>query len=181
MPPDFNQTPEQVARDWIDGRLRAAGWHVQDKEALDFNAGLGIAVREYQTDIGPADYVLFADRRAVGVVEAKPDSWGARLTTVEEQSEGYAKAKLKWVSNSEPLPFVYESTGQITRFTNGRDPNPRSREVFTFHRPETFKAWTLAPRSFRSGSLRSTAAEGQPNIARTGTETDRLRLKSTTE
>ena len=151
MPPDVNQTPEQVARDRIDGRLRAAGWQVQDKDALDFNAGLGIAVREYQTDIGPADYVLFADRRAVGVVEAKPDSWGARLTTVEEQSEGYAKAKLKWVSNAEPLPFVYESTGQITRFTNGRDPSPRSREVFTFHRPETFKAWTLAPRSFRSG------------------------------
>ena len=124
---------------------------MQDKDALDFNAGLGIAVREYQTDIGPADYVLFTDRRAVGVVEAKPDSWGARLTTVEEQSEGYAKAKLKWVSNAEPLPFLYESTRQITRFTNGRDPNPRSREVFTFHRPETFKVWTLAPRSFRSG------------------------------
>ena len=151
MPPNVNQTPEQVARDRIDGRLRAAGWQVQDKDALDFNAGLGIAVREYQTDIGPADYVLFADRRAVGVVEAKPDNWGDKLTTVEEQSEGYAKAKLKWVSNAEPLPFLYESTGQITRFTNGRDPNPRSREVFSFHRPETFKAWTLAPRSFRSG------------------------------
>ena len=151
MPPDVNQTPEEVARDRIDGRLRLAGWQVQDKDALDFNAGLGIAVREYQTDIGPADYVLFCDRRAVGVVEAKPDSWGARLTTVEEQSEGYARAKLKWVSSAEPLPFLYEGTGQITRFTNGRDPNPRSREVFSFHRPETFKAWTLAPRSFRSG------------------------------
>ena len=151
MPHDFNQTPEQAARDGIDGRLRAAGWHVQDKNALDFTAGLGIAVREYQTDIGPADYVLFADRQAVGVVEAKPDSWGARLTTVEEQSEGYAKARLKWISNTEPLPFLYESTGQITRFTNGRDPNPRSREVFSFHRPETLKAWTLAPRSLRSG------------------------------
>ena len=151
MPPDANQTPEQVARDRIDSRLRAAGWHVQDKDALDFNAGLGIAVREYQTDIGPADYVLFADRQAVGVVEAKPDSWGARLTTVEEQSEGYAKARLKWVSNTEPLPFVYESTGQITRFTNGRDPSPRSREIYSFHRPETFTAWALAPRSFRSG------------------------------
>ena len=146
-----NQTPEQVARDRIDGRLRAAGWHVQDKDALDFNAGLGIAVREYQTDIGPADYVLFADRRAVGVVEAKPDSWGSRLTTVELQSEGYAKARLKWISNAEPLPFLYESTGQVTRFTNGRDPNPRSREVFAFHRPETLDNWTLAPRSFRSG------------------------------
>ncbi len=154
VPNDINQTPEQVARDRIDDRLRAAGWQVQDKDALDFNAGLGIAVREYQTDIGPADYVLFTDRRAVGVVEAKPDSWGARLTTVEEQSEGYAKAKLKWVSSAEPLPFLYESTGQITRFTNGHDPSPRSREVFTFHRPETFQAWTLAPRSFRSGIAR---------------------------
>ena len=90
MPNDVNQTPEELARDRIDDRLQAAGWQVQHKDALDFNAGLGIAVREFQTDIGPADYVLFVDRRAVGVVEAKPDSWGAKLTTVEEQSEGNA-------------------------------------------------------------------------------------------
>ncbi len=151
MPHDANQTPEQVARDRIDSHLRASGWQVQDKDAIDFNAGPGIAVREYQTDIGPADYVLFTDRRAVGVVEAKPDSWGVRLTTVEVQSEGYANARLKWISNAEPLPFLYESTGRITRFTNGRDPRPRSREIFTFHRPETLNTWVLAPRSFRSG------------------------------
>ena len=150
MTRDVNQKPEEVARDRIDDRLRAAGWHVQDRNTIDFNAGFGIAIREYQTDVGPADYALFADTRAVGVVEAKPDSWGAKLTTVEEQSEGYANAKLKWVSNAEPLPFLYEATGQITRFTNGRDPHPRSREVFSFHRPETFQAWTRTPQSFRS-------------------------------
>ena len=92
--PELNQTPEQIARDRIDRRLHAAGWHLQNKDALDFNAGLGVAAREYQTAIGPADYVLFADRQAVGVIEAKPDSWGAKLTTVEEQSAGYANAKL---------------------------------------------------------------------------------------
>jgi type I restriction enzyme R subunit len=146
-----NQTPEQIARDAIDARLRAAGWHVQDKAAIDFSAGLGIAVREYQTDIGPADYVLFADRQPVGIVEAKPDHSGVGLTIVEEQAEGYANANLKWVKNNEPLPFIYESTGKVTRFTNGRDPNPRSREVFTFHRPETLKSWSIAPQSFRSG------------------------------
>lgn len=146
-----NQNPEQQARDRIDQRLRASGWIVQNKSEIDFTAGEGIAVREYQTDIGPADYVLFADRQAVGVVEAKPDNWGVRLTSVEEQSEGYANAKLKWVSNAEPLPFLYESTGLVTRFTNGRDPNPRSREVFTFHRPETLKAWAQAAQSFRTG------------------------------
>ena len=45
------------------------------------------------------------------------------------------------MSNNEPLPFLYESTGVITRFTDARDPKPRSREVFTFHRPETLKEW----------------------------------------
>jgi type I restriction enzyme, R subunit len=148
---DLNQTPEQKARDRIDDRLRAAGWVVQDKTAMDFSAGLGIAVREYQTDIGPADYVLFVDRQAVGVVEAKPDNWGVRLTSVEEQSGGYAHAKLKWVTDSAPLPFVFESTGQITRFTNGRDPQPRSREIFTFHRPETLKSMSQAAQSLRTG------------------------------
>ncbi|XUO86696.1 type I restriction-modification enzyme R subunit C-terminal domain-containing protein [Halomonas sp. KM072] len=147
---DGNQTPEQAARVKIDKRLRACGWHVQDKDTLDFNAGLGIAVREYQTSIGPADYVLFVDRQAVGIIEAKPDSWGAWLTSVEEQSAGYANAKLKWVTLNESLPFIYECTGQVTRFTNTQDPVPRSREVFSFHRPETLSVWLQALHSFRS-------------------------------
>ena len=150
MPQPINQNPEQIARDQIDKRLIAAGWQVQDKASLNPNASLGVAVREYQTDIGPADYVLFVDGTAVGVVEAKPDSWGERLTTVEEQSSGYAAAKLKWVKNNEPLPFVYEATSVVTRFTDGRDPAPRSREVFTFHQPETLKAWANAPQSLRA-------------------------------
>ena len=106
MSPELKQTPEQIAHDRIDSRLHATGWHVQDKDALDLNSGIGIAVRECQTAIVPADYVLFANRQAIGVIEAKPDSWGAKLTTVEEQSEGYAKAKLKWLANSEPLQFL---------------------------------------------------------------------------
>lgn len=130
-----NQNPEQLARDQIDARLTEAGWHVQNKETLDFSAGLGIAVREYPTDTGPADYVLFVDRRAVGVIEAKPEDWGHKITTVEDQSAGYAAAKLKWVNNREPPPFVYESTGTITQFTDGRDPKPRSREVFHISPP----------------------------------------------
>ena len=112
----------------FDARLRAAGWVVQGTSEISHTAGTGIAVREYQTSIGPADYALFADKRALGVVEAKPDAWGERLTTVETQSSSYATAQLKWVKNPEPLPFVYEATGAITRFTDCRDPKPRSRE-----------------------------------------------------
>ncbi len=145
-----NQNPEQIARDQIDKHLVEAGWIVQDKTAIDFSAGPGIAVREYQTDIGPADYVLFVAQKAVAVIEAKPEEWGHKITTVEEQSGSYAAATLKWVNNKEPLPFVYESTGIITRFTDDRDPKPRSREVFSFHRPETMAEWLSKPASLRA-------------------------------
>lgn len=148
MPP--NQNPEQKARDRIDTMLEQGGWKVQDKKAIDFNAGPGIAIREYQTDIGPADYVLFVDKQAVGVIEAKKEDLGQNLTTIEEQTIGYATAKLKWVKDHKPLPFLYESTGLITRFTDIRDPKPRSREVFAFHRPETMRDWLEDGASLRA-------------------------------
>jgi len=144
-----NQTPEQKTRDNIDAMLEQAGWKVQPKKKIDFNAGPGIAVQEYDTDVGPADYVLFVNKQAVGVIEAKPENWGQKITTVEDQSQGYAAAELKWVNNNAPLPFVYESTGVITRFTDGHDPKPRSREVFTSHRPDTLGEWLTKPASLR--------------------------------
>jgi len=136
-----NQNPEQKARDAIDALLRQSGWQVQHKKKIDLNVGLGQAVREYQTEIGPADYVLFVDKKAVGVIEAKRKEEGQRLTSHEPQTEGYAAARLKWVNNNESLPFLYESTGIITRFTDQRDPHPRSRELFNFPRPETLKEY----------------------------------------
>jgi type I restriction enzyme, R subunit len=147
---DANKNPEQIARDVIDARLLESGWSVQGNKEIDFSVALGVGIREYPTSVGPADYALFADRRALGVVEAKPDSWGAKITTVEGQSSGYAGAELKWVKSAEKLPFVYEATGVLTRFTDGRDPKPRSREVFTFHRPETLRDW-FGQSSFRAG------------------------------
>ncbi|MCY4533633.1 MAG: DEAD/DEAH box helicase family protein [Gammaproteobacteria bacterium] len=147
--PSANQTPEQIARDVIDEMLLQAGWVVQNNNQINFNASLGIAVREFQTDAGFADYVLFIDNKPVGVVEAKSENWGQNITTVEGQSGRYADAQLKWVKNKEPLPFVYESTGVLTRFTDGRDPKPRSREVFNFPRPETIRDWYIQPDSLR--------------------------------
>ncbi|WP_026705044.1 type I restriction endonuclease subunit R [Flavobacterium soli] len=143
-----NQNPEQIARDKIDSQLIGCGWIIQDKKKFNLSAGLGVAIREYQTDIGPADYVLFVDRKAVGIIEAKREEEGVRLTTVEDQSASYANAKLRLLNN-DPLPFVYESTGAITRFTDYRDPKPRSRTVFTFHRPETFQQWSKENKTLR--------------------------------
>ncbi len=132
-----NQTPEQKARNDIDRKLKDAGWVVQEKSKIKWNASRGIAVKEYLTDVGPADYVLFVDKKPAGIIEAKRDEEGHRLTVVEEQSSEYAASKLKYLNNDQ-LPFVYESTGELTRFTDFRDPKPRSRTVFSFLRPETF-------------------------------------------
>jgi len=117
-----NQNPEQLARDEIDKQLKACGWIIQSKNQINLNAGFGVAVREYQTDIGPADYVLFIDKKPVGIIEAKRSEEGVHLTMHEEQTEGYRTARLKYLDN-EPLYFGYESTGDVTRFTDYRDKN----------------------------------------------------------
>lgn len=148
----INQNPEQQARDRIDKLLRASGWSIQDKDKINLAFSVGVAIREYPTDSGIADYVLFVDRQAIGIVEAKREEEGHRLTVVEEQSRGYANSKLKYLNNK-PLPFVYESTGVLTRFTDRRDPKPRSRPVFSFHRPETFLSWLKQETSLRTQLL----------------------------
>ena len=96
-----NQSPEQKARDIVDAMLVQAGWAVQSKRQINFSAAKGIAVREFQTDIGPADYVLFVDQKPVGVIEAKREDEGQRLLAAEEQSSDYAGATLKYNLNKE--------------------------------------------------------------------------------
>lgn len=143
-----NQNPEQIARDEIDKQLIECGWIIQNKKQINLHAGLGVVVTEYQTASGPADYVLFVDAKPVGVIEAKKEEEGVHLTVHEDQSKDYADSKLKFLDN-DPLPFVYESTGTLTRFTDYRDPKPRSRPLFTFHRPETFRVWLKRDKSLR--------------------------------
>ncbi|MDK2977400.1 MAG: type restriction enzyme subunit [Bacteroidales bacterium] len=143
----MGKTPEQIAREKIDQMLISAGWVVQDMKDINLGASLGVIVREYPTETGPADYIMFVNRNPVGVIEAKKE--GTILTTVEEQSERYATSGLKWNIDQQKLPFIYESTGVITRFTDNRDPVPRSREIFHFHRPETLEELVKQENSFR--------------------------------
>lgn len=134
-------TPEQIARQQIDAQLVAAGWIIQDYKAVDFSAGRGIALREVPLKTGPCDYLLLVDRLAVGVIEAKKE--GTTLSAVAEQSARYASSLPDFLAAglTGPLPFAYESTGVETFFRDTRDPAPRSRRVFSFHRPETLAAW----------------------------------------
>jgi type I restriction enzyme R subunit len=134
--------PEAVARLQIDSLLIAVGWLVQDVKAANIHAGRGVALREFPlaAGYGFADYLLYVDGRAAGVIEAK--KVGVTLTGVEIQSDRYSKGLPAGLPAwYQPLPFSYQSTGIETRFTNGLDPEPRSRPVFSFHRPETLADW----------------------------------------
>ena len=133
---------EAKARVQIDKQLAAAGWVVQSQETLNLGARPGVAIREFTLDKphGRVDYLLFLNGQPAGVIEAKPE--GTTLTEVEWQSGKYVDGLPDWIRPPVyPLPFIYESTGAETRFTNGYDPDARSRRVFTFHRPETLTEW----------------------------------------
>ena len=152
MTQDKNQNPEQIARDKIDQMLVDAGWAVQSKNDVDLGASKGVALREYQAESKFADYVLFVDGIPVGIIEAKREDEGHKLTAAEDQSLEYSKSKLKYLDN-DPLPFVFESTGIITRFRDCRDPKPRGRTVFSFFKPETIAEWLRKETSLRSRLL----------------------------
>ena len=94
MSNNINQNPEQIARDKIDQMLMLAGWVVQSKQKVNLNESKGVAVREYQTDVGPADYVLFIDRKPVGIIEAKREEEGHRLTRIFLKKTILKKLKL---------------------------------------------------------------------------------------
>jgi type I restriction enzyme R subunit len=142
-------TPEEFARQNIDKQLEACGWIIQSRSEMNLYAGKGVAVREFPMETGEADYLLFVDRKAMGVVEAKPE--GATLSGVAEQAAKYSvglPANIPHVTL--PLPFLYESTGVETFFRDERDPETRSRRIFTFHRPETLADLLLDSNTLRS-------------------------------
>ena len=157
-------TPEQLAREQIDAMLTASGWIIQNYKALNLGAGAGIAVREVPLTTGPCDYLLLVNRRPVGVIEAKRKEEGKNLSAVADQSGRYASSLPDFLAAVSPakLPFLYESTGIETWFRDERDPAPRSRRVFTFHRPETLGAWLAETNTLRKRLAETPAAHPLP-------------------
>ena len=138
----MGKKPEDKAREEIDKMLEQAGWAVQDFDKTDIHSHPGVVIRYFplKSGHGKADYLFYIEGKAAGVIEAKPA--GSTLTGVEIQSDKY-KHGLPDVLPAwyRPLPFCYQSTGVETRFTNYLDPEARSRNVFSFHRPETLTEW----------------------------------------
>ena len=123
MIPPEGHLNEAETREEIDQALKLAGWVIQDKKRLNLYQSLGVAVREMDTDTGPADYMLFIGGKACGIIEAKRE--GADLGGVSEQSARYAISNIKfierWVPEDQPLPFLYEATNYEIRFRDERD------------------------------------------------------------
>lgn len=171
--------PEEEARKKIDAFLELAGWLVQDYKDLNLGAGAGVAVREFPLrGAGFADYLLFVERHAVGVLEAKPE--GTTLSGVSEQTEKYLRSLPEHIPHvGDVLPFAYESTGVETFFRDLRDPDCRSRRVFAFHRPETLHQWVHEEKTLR-GRLRdlpSLVKEGLRDCQREALENLELSFK----
>ncbi|MDR0496058.1 MAG: DEAD/DEAH box helicase family protein, partial [Treponema sp.] len=130
-------SPEEKTRQVIDKKLKVSGWLLQDREVFNPAAALGVAVREFSTDSGPVDYMLFVEKKPVAVVEAKKSDDGQNITSTEFQTLRYANSSLKWEAHLHTIRFAYEATDILTRFTDYTDVNEHSREVYSFHRPET--------------------------------------------
>jgi len=135
-------TPEARARVFIDAQLVQAGWSVQDRKDTDLISHEGVAIREQflTSEAGRADYLLYVNRRIVGVIEAK--SSGTTLSEVQWQSQRYAQGlkpeqKITAVLVRDQIPFIFEASGTETHYTNLYDPEPRARKIFNFPKPET--------------------------------------------
>ena len=143
---EYERSPEVKARhDKINPKLGAAGWDIQDYNTANVQSSKGVAVEYFQIGKDQADYILFVNGVAVGVIEAKKE--GETLIGKETQSSGYAKQFSAELSSIDlPLPFVYETNGNEIRFTNLWDIKARSRKIFSFFRPETFEEWAKHPK-----------------------------------
>ena len=117
-----------------------------DRADVDLVNHEGVAVREVVVgDAGRADYPMYVQRRVVVVIEAKPVE--TPLTGVQWQTARYAEGvpaemRLGAVMAGDRLPFLFEASGSETVFTNVFDPEPASRRVFAFPRPETL-GWVV--------------------------------------
>jgi type I restriction enzyme, R subunit len=141
--------PEDRARAALDDQLAACGWIVQSRDGLNLSAGTGVAVREFGTGAGPADYGLFADKKFCGVIEAKPA--GTTLSGYSDQASGYITEAPEWLGvDPKQRRFEYVASETEILFRDHRDPEPRSRRLFAFHRPETLSRWLGEPESLRT-------------------------------
>ncbi len=128
--------PEEKARLDIDRRLQDAGWEVVDRKHYS-PALSAVAITEgILKGKLEADYLLFIEGKAIGVIEAKrADIELSEI--VAQQAENYAHKLLKWYQYwQKPLPFVYVSNGKEILFRDIRDEKSSYQPLLQMHTPK---------------------------------------------
>ena len=115
-------TPEEKARVKIDGWFADAGWKVVNRDEYEPNM-TAVAIREGLLKGNlEADYFLFINGKAVGVLEAKREEADIYSEEVSEQVATYARSVpdhyQAWMK---PLPILYKSNGKEVLFLDFRE------------------------------------------------------------
>ncbi len=124
----------------IDPRLRGAGWKVVRYDPRHpLEKGGALAIEEFPTDNGPADYALAVEGQVLGVVEAKRLTLGPQnaLTQAERYSRGATQNPLNF--HGFHIPFLYSTNGEVLWYHDVRHPQSRSRRIAHFHTPDAFR------------------------------------------
>lgn len=130
------QNEWRTRKERIDAKLRGLSqpWRIiRYRDSLDTKNLHAVAVEEFPTDSGPADYALFVQGRLLGFIEAKKTAVGAE--NVLEQAKRYAKTTRKGSGNwrGYRVPFLYSSNGEQVYFIDVRPDQSYSRQVSNFH------------------------------------------------
>ncbi len=130
-------TPEEKARVKIDKMFDEAGWKVVNRE--DFSPTItAAAIREGLLKGNlEADYFLFINGKAVGVLEAKREEVNVDSSSVHDQVEHYIKSVPNcYQTYSNPLPLAYLSNGNDVFFRDYREEFSRYDTFGRIHTPK---------------------------------------------
>ena len=130
-------TPEEKARVKIDRWFEDAGWEVTDRDHYT-PTSTAVAIREGLLENNlEADYFLFINGKAVGVLEAKRKEVDIAADHVAEQAEHYTRAVPNcYQTHSNPLPLVYLSNGESVLFKNQEIEDAPYDEINRIHSPK---------------------------------------------
>lgn len=129
-------TPEEKARQKIDQWFTNAGWKVVDREDYEPTCS-AVAIREGLLKGNlEADYFLFLNGKAVGVLEAKKENIDASSNKVCEQAALYARSIPKiYQVYQKPLPFIFTSNGKELYFCDFRKQDSSFKQITTIPTP----------------------------------------------
>lgn len=130
-------TPEERARIRIDQWFEDAGWEVTDRDHYT-PSSTAVAIREGLLEGNlEADYFLFINGKAVGVLEAKRKEVDIASSHVAEQAEHYTRSVPHcYQTIANPLPLVYLSNGESVLFRNQNVDDSPYDEINRIHSPK---------------------------------------------